>query len=321
MANRVMKKTISLEGVDPRVVLGTNDRNLRKIEESFPAKIVARGSQITVEGGEEVVGQVARIFTDLIACARAEIVPGYEELSMAIDGVKGNQEGLFVGAEFPHINVSTKKEMVRPKTPGQRDYVQAMAEYDVVFSIGPAGTGKTYLAVAMAVNALRQKVVTRIILVRPAVEAGESLGFLPGDLREKVDPYLKPLYDALYDMMPADRIRKFLDTGVIEIVPMAFMRGRTLNNSFVILDEAQNSTTAQMKMFLTRLGVNSKAVITGDITQVDLSDKGSSGLIQVQEILRDIEGIKFAYLTKRDVVRHKLVQEIIRAYENYEMDK
>lgn len=316
-----MKKTISLEGVDPRVVLGTNDRNLRKIEESFPAKIVARGSQITVEGGEEVVGQVARIFTDLIACARAEIVPGYEELSMAIDGVKGNQEGLFVGAEFPHINVSTKKEMVRPKTPGQRDYVQAMAEYDVVFSIGPAGTGKTYLAVAMAVNALRQKVVTRIILVRPAVEAGESLGFLPGDLREKVDPYLKPLYDALYDMMPADRIRKFLDTGVIEIVPMAFMRGRTLNNSFVILDEAQNSTTAQMKMFLTRLGVNSKAVITGDITQVDLSDKGSSGLIQVQEILRDIEGIKFAYLTKRDVVRHKLVQEIIRAYENYEMDK
>jgi len=321
VANRVMKKTISLEGVDPRVVLGTNDRNLRKIEESFPAKIVARGSQITVEGGEEVVGQVARIFTDLIACARAEIVPGYEELSMAIDGVKGNQEGLFVGAEFPHINVSTKKEMVRPKTPGQRDYVQAMAEYDVVFSIGPAGTGKTYLAVAMAVNALRQKVVTRIILVRPAVEAGESLGFLPGDLREKVDPYLKPLYDALYDMMPADRIRKFLDTGVIEIVPMAFMRGRTLNNSFVILDEAQNSTTAQMKMFLTRLGVNSKAVITGDITQVDLSDKGSSGLIQVQEILRDIEGIKFAYLTKRDVVRHKLVQEIIRAYENYEMDK
>jgi len=267
------------------------------------------------------VGQVTRIFSDLVACARAKIIPGQEELSMAIDGVKANQGGLFVGLEFPHINVSTKKEVVRPKTPGQRDYVQAMAEYDVVFSIGPAGTGKTYLAVAMAVNALRQKAVTRIILVRPAVEAGESLGFLPGDLREKVDPYLKPLYDALYDMMPADRIRKFLDTGVIEIVPMAFMRGRTLNNSFVILDEAQNSTTSQMKMFLTRLGVNSKAVITGDITQVDLSDKGSSGLIQVQEILRDVEGIKFVYLTKQDVVRHKLVQEIIRAYENYEKDK
>jgi phosphate starvation-inducible PhoH-like protein len=196
-----------------------------------------------------------------------------------------------------------------------------MSEYDVVFSIGPAGTGKTYLAVAMAVNALRQRAVTRIILVRPAVEAGESLGFLPGDLREKVDPYLKPLYDALYDMISATRIRKLLETGVIEIVPMAYMRGRTLNNAFVILDEAQNSTTAQMKMFLTRLGVNSKAVITGDITQVDLSDKGSSGLIQVQEILSHVEGIKFIYLTKRDVVRHKLVQEIIRAYENYEKDR
>lgn len=321
MADRAVKKTIFLEGVDPRAVFGSNDRNLRTIEKSFPAKIVARGSKITVEGDEEVVEQVARIFSDLIACAQAEIVPQSEELSMAIDRVKEDREGLFVGDEFSHISVSTKKERVRPKTPGQREYVRAMTEYDVVLSIGPAGTGKTYLAVAMAVNALRQKAVTRIILVRPAVEAGESLGFLPGDLREKVDPYLKPLYDALYDMIPATRIRKLLETGVIEIVPMAYMRGRTLNNAFVILDEAQNSTTAQMKMFLTRLGVNSKAVITGDITQVDLSDKRSSGLIQVQEILRQVVGIKFIYLTKRDVVRHKLVQEIIRAYENYERDK
>ncbi len=321
MAGRAVKKTISLEGVDPLAIFGTNDQNLRMIEKNFPAKIVARGSQVIVEGDEVVVGQISRIFSDLIACAHAEIIPQPEELSMAINRAKANQEGLIIEQGLAHMGLSTKKERVRPKTPGQREYVRIMSEYDVVFSIGPAGTGKTYLAVAMAVSALRQKAVTRIILVRPAVEAGESLGFLPGDLREKVDPYLKPLYDALYDMLPAERIRKYLDTGIIEIAPMAYMRGRTLNNSFVILDEAQNSTTAQMKMFLTRLGVNSKAVITGDITQVDLSDKTSSGLIQVQEILQHVEGIKFVYLTKRDVVRHKLVQEIIRAYENYEKDR
>lgn len=315
------KKTILLEGVDPRAVFGTNDQNLRMIEENFPAKIVARGSQITVEGSEEVVGQITRIISDLITCARAEIAPQSDELFQAIGRAKASEEELLVSARLPSIGVSTKKERVRPKTPGQREYVRAMSEYDVVFSIGPAGTGKTYLAVAMAVNALKLKAVTRIILVRPAVEAGESLGFLPGDLRDKVDPYLKPLYDALYDMLPIDRIRKFLDTGIIEIVPMAYMRGRTLNNSFVILDEAQNSTSAQMKMFLTRLGVNSKAVITGDITQVDLSDKKNSGLIQVQDILRHVEGIKFIYLTKRDVVRHRLVQEIIKAYEKHEKNK
>ena len=315
------KKSISLEGIDPGAVLGTKDQNLRMIEKSFPAKIVARGSRVTVEGDEVVVNQVLRVFSDLITCARADFMPQTEEVTMAISRAKTNQEGLLVESGLSYINVSSKKEKVRPKTSGQREYVQTMAGYDVVFSIGPAGTGKTYLAVAMAVNALRQKAVTRIILVRPAVEAGESLGFLPGDFREKVDPYLKPLYDALYDMLPADRIRKFLDTGVIEIAPLAYMRGRTLNNSFVILDEAQNATIAQMKMFLTRLGVNSKAVITGDITQVDLSDKKSSGLIQVQDILQNVKGIKFVYLTKRDVVRHKLVQEIIRAYENYEKEK
>ncbi|KPL18373.1 MAG: hypothetical protein AMJ92_08335 [candidate division Zixibacteria bacterium SM23_81] len=317
----MLKKSISLEDIDPGAVLGTKDQNLRMIEKSFPAKIVARGSRVTVEGDEVVVSQVLRVFSDLIACARTDFMPQAEEVIMAISRAKTNQEGLLVEGGLSYINVSSKKEKVRPKTSGQREYVHTMAEYDVVFSIGPAGTGKTYLAVAMAVNALRQKAVTRIILVRPAVEAGESLGFLPGDFREKVDPYLKPLYDALYDMLPADRIRKFLDTGVIEIAPLAYMRGRTLNNSFVILDEAQNATIAQMKMFLTRLGVNSKTVITGDITQVDLSDKKASGLIQVQDILQNVKGIKFVYLTKRDVVRHKLVQEIIRAYENYEKEK
>jgi phosphate starvation-inducible PhoH-like protein len=316
--DRVVKKTIFLESVDPRAIFGTNDQNLRMIEESFPAKIVARGSQIALQGAEDVVEQISLVFSDLIASVRADLIPQTEEVSMAIDRAKASQERLVSGEDFSYINVSNKKEKVRPKTSGQGKYVRAIAENDVVFSIGPAGTGKTYLAVAMAVDALRQKKVTRIILVRPAVEAGESLGFLPGDLREKIDPYLKPLYDALYDMMPASRIRKFLETGIIEIAPMAYMRGRTLNNSFIILDEAQNSTASQMKMFLTRLGVNSKAVITGDITQVDLSDKKTSGLIQVQGVLKHIDGIKFIYLTKRDVVRHQLVQEIIRAYEDYE---
>ncbi|MFQ6003222.1 MAG: PhoH family protein, partial [Candidatus Zixiibacteriota bacterium] len=190
--------------------------------------------------------------------------------------------------------------------------------YDIVFSIGPAGTGKTYLGVAMAVSALKQKMVGRVILVRPAVEAGESLGFLPGDIRAKVDPYLRPVYDALHDMLSSEKIRKLMEMGVIEIVPLAFMRGRTLNNCFVILDEAQNTTIAQMKMFLTRLGVNSKAVITGDITQIDLEDKKASGLVQIQKILEGVKGIEFVYLSEKDVVRHRLVQEIIKAYQKYE---
>jgi phosphate starvation-inducible PhoH-like protein len=316
-----VRKTIILEDVDPGAVFGANDANLRLIEQSFTTKIVARGSQIVVDGDETMVDQVSRVFSELVACVRTGLIPRTEETTMAIHRVKdGNSETIPTQVDLPVLHVSNKKERVRPKTAGQREYVRAMAEYDVVFSIGPAGTGKTYLAVAMAVNALKQKAVTRIILVRPAVEAGESLGFLPGDLRDKVDPYLKPLYDALYDMMPAAQIGKFLDTGIIEIAPMAYMRGRTLNNSFVILDEAQNSTIAQMKMFLTRLGVNSKAVVTGDITQVDLADKDASGLIQVQSILQGVEGIKFVYLTKKDVVRHRLVQEIIRAYENYEKE-
>ncbi|HEX9912505.1 MAG TPA: PhoH family protein, partial [candidate division Zixibacteria bacterium] len=213
------------------------------------------------------------------------------------------------------------KESIQPRTVGQRDYVRAMDQYDIVFSIGPAGTGKTYLAVAKAVAALKNKQVIRLVLVRPAVEAGESLGFLPGDIRAKVDPYLRPVYDALHDMLSAEKIRKLMELGIIEIVPLAFMRGRTLNSAYVILDEAQNTTVAQMKMFLTRLGVNSKAVITGDITQIDLEDKKASGLVQIQKILAGIKGIEFIYLTERDVVRHKLVQDIIKAYDRYEAEK
>ena len=208
--------------------------------------------------------------------------------------------------------------VIKPKSSGQNAFYQKSFQNDILFAIGPAGTGKTFLAVAMAVAALRDKLVNRIVLTRPAVEAGESLGFLPGDFKEKIDPYLRPLYDALNDMIPADKLKRYIETRVIEIVPLAYMRGRTLNNAFVILDEAQNTSFNQMKMFLTRLGLNSKAIITGDITQIDLPDPGSSGLVQVQSILADIAGIEIIYLSERDVVRHRLVRDIIRAYEAYQ---
>lgn len=216
------------------------------------------------------------------------------------------------------IPVSSKKRFVIPKTETQKKYIDAIKHFDIVIGIGPAGTGKTYLAMAMAINAFMKKKVSRIVLARPAVEAGEKLGFLPGDIYEKYNPYLRPLYDALLDMMEADRAGKLLERGIIEIAPLAFMRGRTLNDSFVILDEAQNTTAEQMKMYLTRLGYNSKTVITGDITQIDLPADKLSGLVQTEKILSDIEGIKFIYFSEKDVVRHKLVQEIVKAYERYE---
>ena len=217
-----------------------------------------------------------------------------------------------------NIPVSSKKRFIIPKTETQRQYIEAIRNHDIVIGIGPAGTGKTYLAMAMAINAFLKKQVSRIVLARPAVEAGEKLGFLPGDLYEKVNPYLRPLYDALFDMMEAEKAGKLVDRGIIEIAPLAFMRGRTLNDSFIILDEAQNTTAEQMKMYLTRLGFNSKTVITGDITQIDLPHGKASGLIEVEKILSGVEGIKFVYFSEKDVVRHKLVQEIVRAYERYE---
>ncbi len=221
---------------------------------------------------------------------------------------------------FPdRIEVPSRKRYIFPRTPGQKEYVESIRKYDIVLAIGPAGTGKTYLAMAVAVSALANDEVSRLILARPAVEAGEKLGFLPGDMAEKVSPYLRPLYDALYDMMEIPRIQKLMADGVIEVAPLAFMRGRTLNDAFIILDEAQNTTSEQMKMFLTRLGFNSKAVVTGDITQIDLPQKKTSGLMEVRGILQAIEGIKFCYLTESDVVRHELVQKIVRAYD--EMDK
>lgn len=241
-----------------------------------------------------------------------------EDIGYAIKSAAAGEKTSLKDLFLNNIPVSSKKRFIIPKTETQRQYIEAMRNYDIVIGIGPAGTGKTYLAMAMAINALLKKQVSRIVLARPAVEAGEKLGFLPGDMYEKVNPYLRPLYDALFDMIEAEKASKFIERGIIEIAPLAFMRGRTLNDSFIILDEAQNTTSEQMKMYLTRLGFNSKTVITGDITQIDLPSGKLSGLIEAEKILNDIEGIKVIYFSEKDVVRHKLVQEIVRAYERYE---
>jgi phosphate starvation-inducible PhoH-like protein len=309
-----VSKEMSLEGVDQVRLFGENDANLRSLREEFKVKIVARGEKLLIEGKRKRVEKVTSIIEDLIDMAGKGGQVGEGDLRYAVS-VRNDSEAknsLEDRAEFPGL-----RKIVRAKTLGQQEYVEAMRSCDIVFSIGPAGTGKTYLAMAQAVWALRRKDIDRILLVRPAVEAGESLGFLPGDLEEKVGPYLRPLYDALYEMMPAEKIKKSLEIGVIEVAPLGYMRGRTLNNSFVILDEAQNTTLDQMKMFLTRLGFNSKAVITGDVTQIDLSRKEDSGLVLIQSILKGIKGIEFIYLSEKDVVRHRLVQEIIRAFDRY----
>ncbi|MBD3219334.1 MAG: AAA family ATPase [candidate division Zixibacteria bacterium] len=268
-----------------------------------------------VEGNEDQINKAEKLFADLkeYLARNYELPESY--VWYAISMLKENGEGPAEQMSTDALVTSGKFKVV-PRTVGQQIYVDAIKKNDIVVAIGPAGTGKTYLAVAMAVNAWQKKIVQRIILVRPAVEAGESLGFLPGDIRAKVDPYLRPVYDALHDMMPSEKIKKLLELGVIEIAPLAFMRGRTLNSAFVILDEAQNTTTAQMKMFLTRLGEKSKSVVTGDVTQIDLPKNRVSGLLTAQKILKNIDGIKFIYLDEKDVVRHRLVQNIIKAYEN-----
>ncbi len=267
-------------------------------------------------------GQQVRTAENLIHDLRELSSQGYslrpEDIRFAVramsDGNSMSLKELFLN----HIPVSSKRRFIIPKTENQKRYLDSIKGFDIVFGIGPAGTGKTYLAMAMAVNALLKKEISRIVLARPAIEAGEKLGFLPGDIQEKVNPYLRPLYDALYDMMEAEKVMNLMERGVIEIAPLAFMRGRTLNDAFVILDEAQNTTTEQMKMFLTRLGFNSKAVITGDVTQIDLPSNRASGLVEVMKILEGIGGITFVSFSERDVVRHKLVQAIIKAYESYE---
>ena len=312
---------LSTEGVDPLSLAGVNDGNLVELAKRLGVRVSLRGDTLTLQGSAGAVERAAQVAQALVDLARmgetldvldVERVAG-EESQGALG--RGGAAGAGGAAEGEvKIILPGLRRVIAPKTAGQRDYLQAIAQHDIVIGIGPAGTGKTYLAVAAAVDALARKRVRRIILARPAVEAGESLGFLPGDLQEKVDPYLRPLYDALEDMMPRDRVQKAIESRTIEIAPLAYMRGRTLADAFVILDEAQNATGMQMKMFLTRLGVNSRAVITGDKTQIDLANREDSGLLQVERILPGIEGIGFCYLSDTDVVRHRLVRDIIRAY-------
>ncbi|OIO28111.1 MAG: hypothetical protein AUJ60_08000 [Nitrospirae bacterium CG1_02_44_142] len=294
------------------------DKNLKLIEDAFGITASFRGNKIFMQGESESTARAEKLINEL----RSISLDGYllkpEDIRYAIKSAAAGDKTSIKDLFLNNIPVSSKKRFIIPKTEIQRQYIEAMRNYDIVIGIGPAGTGKTYLAMAMAINALLKKQVSRIVLARPAVEAGEKLGFLPGDMYEKVNPYLRPLYDALFDMIEAEKASKFIESGIIEIAPLAFMRGRTLNDSFIILDEAQNTTSEQMKMYLTRLGFNSKTVITGDITQIDLPAGKLSGLIEAEKILSGIEGIKVIYFSEKDVVRHKLVQEIVKAYERYE---
>jgi phosphate starvation-inducible PhoH-like protein len=306
---------LSTEGVDLLTLAGVNDANLIELSRLTGAKVSLRGDTLAMNGPVEIVERAASLAQRMIDQAKQQLrLSADDVLRLSEDGGGGARDD---GPDVPdgmRIVLPGVRRVVQPKTPGQARYLQLISDNDIVIGIGPAGTGKTYLAVAMAVDALTRKRVRRIVLARPAVEAGESLGFLPGDMQAKVDPYLRPLYDALDDMMPPERVQRSLETRVIEIAPLAYMRGRTLSDAFVILDEAQNATSAQMKMFLTRLGVNSKAVITGDKTQIDLPSREQSGLLQVERILHAIDGIGFHYFNESDVIRHRLVREIIKAY-------
>jgi phosphate starvation-inducible PhoH-like protein len=311
-------RVVALDGVDPLSLFGRNDANLRLLERSYPVALTYRDGNLAVRGDSAAVDEVSAICGSLADLVRRGAVLEEHDVHNFI-GITDPTDREASRALYDRpILFTFDKRSIRVKTLGQARYVQALQKHDIVFAIGPAGTGKTYLAVAAAVNALKARQVERIFLVRPAVEAGENLGFLPGDMKDKVDPYLRPLYDALNDLLSYEKIRRFLDLGVIEVAPLAFMRGRTLNNAFVILDEAQNTTVGQMKMFLTRLGYGSKAVITGDVTQIDLAAQHKSGLVEAQEILHAVPDLSFVYLNERDVVRHHLVREIIRAFDSHE---
>jgi phosphate starvation-inducible PhoH-like protein len=298
-----------------RNLFGVQDEHLRSLEKKLGVQIHVRGTDVNIHGTEPQIKLVEKILLELYAMLKKGFPVYGTEIEQAIRLFSANQEANLQDLLDDTIFIPARNKFIIPKTQHQKDYMDAIRGHDLVFGVGPAGTGKTYLAVAMAVMAFLKRQVSRIILARPAVEAGEKLGFLPGDMIEKVSPYLRPLYDALYDMMDYDKIVKLTETGVIEIAPLAFMRGRTLNASFVILDEAQNCTSEQMKMFLTRLGFDSKAVVTGDVTQVDLPAGKVSGLVEAERILKGIPGIYFQYFSEEDVVRHPLVSEIVRAYE------
>lgn len=302
-------------------LFGSFDENILLIQKSFGVDVISRGSDIKVSGDAENVAKAVRAINGLLMLLNRGETLNEQNVRYVISLVDDGNEDKLSSMSADCICITSKGKPVKPKTLGQKKYVESIKENTIVIGVGPAGTGKTYLAVAMAVNAFRAKEVNRIILTRPAVEAGEKLGFLPGDLQSKVDPYLRPLYDALFDMLGAENFNKYLERGNIEVAPLAYMRGRTLDDSFIILDEAQNTTPEQMKMFLTRMGFNSKVVVTGDVTQIDLPDGKRSGLVEVTKILKNMEQIDVIRFTGKDVVRHKLVQDIIRAYEKYEEAK
>ncbi|MEW9122891.1 MAG: PhoH family protein [Thermotaleaceae bacterium] len=317
-----MEKRIKVEEIDySKELFGNYDSNIRIIEDKLGVSIVSRQGEIVIIGERNQIEKTEKIIHKLIKMLQSGESLDQQKINYAITLFEEKKEDQIEELLEGVICISAKGKQIKPKTLGQKKYTQSIKNNDIVFGIGPAGTGKTYLAIAMAVNAFKNKEVSRIILTRPAVEAGESLGFLPGDLQEKVDPYLRPLYDALYDILGGETFLKYRERGMIEVAPLAYMRGRTLDDSFIILDEAQNTTKEQMKMFLTRLGFGSKAIVTGDVTQVDLPRGKESGLKQVTEILSEVKGIAFIYLDESDVVRHELIQRIVRAYDKYEKRK
>jgi len=297
-----------------RNLFGPRDENIKYLRKYFNVRTSVRGNHLTIVGTKSEIENTSRVIDELRTIIKKGFVVNSSDIDSAVRHV-AHGHSIPEDIQKDHIYIFPSKKTIKPKSKNQKDYIEAIKRYDMVIGIGPAGTGKTYLAMAMALSSYFRKEVSRIILTRPAIEAGEKLGYLPGTMYEKVNPYLRPLYDALYDMVDMERATRLIERGVIEIAPLAFMRGRTLNDAFIILDEAQNTGSEQMKMFLTRLGFSSKTIITGDITQIDLTDKKSSGLVEIQGILKGIKGIKFVYFTKKDVVRHPLVQKIIRAYE------
>ena len=317
-----MEQRISIDRLEQAVnIFGSFDENIRLLEKEFEVTVVNREGELRVEGEEENVALAARAVQALLTLSsRGEII-GEQNVRYVIGLVRSGQDERITELTGDVLCISAKGRPIKPKTIGQKEYIKSVLNNTITIGVGPAGTGKTYLAVAAAVQAFRDKQVNRIILTRPAVEAGERLGFLPGDLQSKVDPYLRPLYDALFDMLGAETYQKYLERGNIEVAPLAYMRGRTLDDSFIILDEAQNTSREQMKMFLTRLGFGSKIVITGDVTQIDLPDGKASGLKEAMRVLRKVEGIGICELTNNDVVRHVMVQRIVKAYEDYETAK
>jgi phosphate starvation-inducible protein PhoH and related proteins len=318
----IIEAKFIVPGDQPMVeLLGQNDEYLKIIENTYNSSVLVRGNEITITGEASEVGVISNVFQELLNVLTHKQLLNTQKVEHTIELVGGNGQEVSPSSIYSDVILTHRRKAIGPKTAAQKKYIDAIRNNTITFGIGPAGTGKTYLAIAMAVRALKDKSIGRIILTRPAVEAGEKLGYLPGDLMQKVDPYLRPLYDALYDMMDAEQFQQLTERGVIEVAPLAYMRGRTLNDSFIILDEAQNTSPEQMKMFLTRLGFGAKVVITGDVTQIDLPQGYNSGLLIIEKILSGVDGISFTHLSAKDVVRHKLVQKIVEAYKVYDEKK